>query len=38
MKTISNWLGDPIEIASSKGGVLAVVNYSDNLIIPKGFI
>lgn len=32
MPTIPNWRGQPIEVASSKGGTLVVVNPKDNLI------
>lgn len=32
MRTIMNWRGDPIEVTSSKGGKLAVINPFDNLV------
>jgi hypothetical protein len=32
MESIPNWRGEPIEVARSKGGVLAVVNPTDNLV------
>ena len=32
MKTIRNWRGELIEVVSSKGGTIAVVNPTDNLI------
>ena len=33
MKSILNWRGESIEVATSKGGTLAVVNPADNLIL-----
>jgi hypothetical protein len=35
MATILNWRGKPIEVAVSKGGVYAVMDYSANLIVPE---
>lgn len=33
MKTILNWNNKPIEVACSRGGTLAVINPSDNLVV-----
>jgi hypothetical protein len=35
METIKNWKNEDIEVIRSRGGVIATINFKDNLIIPE---
>jgi len=35
METVKNWKNEDIEVIRSRGGVIATINFKDNLIIPE---